>query len=215
MLNGLDNLEARRHVNRMCLAAEVPLVESGTAGYLGQVSVHVGGATECFDCQPKPTPKSYAVCTIRTSPDKPIHCVVWAKDLLFPLLFGPRDEENDLDPHGKLSRGAEESAGDFASRVFSHMFDEKVQEVLNTAEKDVWEGRKPPSPVNLKSLLDGGPVADPSATAGTACETLGLTDQHSVWTPQQSAAVFLEATKKMLEDRTSEMGSLSVRIFHY
>lgn len=36
VLNGLDNLDARRHVNRLCLAAGVPLVESGTAGYLGQ-----------------------------------------------------------------------------------------------------------------------------------------------------------------------------------
>lgn len=30
---------ARNHVNRMCLAADVPLIESGTAGYLGQVTV--------------------------------------------------------------------------------------------------------------------------------------------------------------------------------
>jgi molybdopterin/thiamine biosynthesis adenylyltransferase len=36
-MNGLDNLDARRHVNRLCLAAEVPLVESGTTGFLGQV----------------------------------------------------------------------------------------------------------------------------------------------------------------------------------
>jgi tRNA A37 threonylcarbamoyladenosine dehydratase len=42
VLNGLDNVEARRHVNRLCLAAEVPLVESGTTGYKGQVlPVHV------------------------------------------------------------------------------------------------------------------------------------------------------------------------------
>jgi len=33
------HLAARRHVNRMCLAADVPLIESGTAGYLGQVTV--------------------------------------------------------------------------------------------------------------------------------------------------------------------------------
>lgn len=39
VLNGLDNLEARRHINRLCLAAGVPLVESGTAGYLGQVNL--------------------------------------------------------------------------------------------------------------------------------------------------------------------------------
>ncbi|KAL0356678.1 UNVERIFIED_CONTAM: SUMO-activating enzyme subunit [Sesamum calycinum] len=37
VLNGLDNLDARRHVNRLCLAAGVPLVESGTTGFLGQV----------------------------------------------------------------------------------------------------------------------------------------------------------------------------------
>ena len=47
VLNALDNVAARRHVNMMCLAANVPLVESGTAGYLGQVSIHkkVGGLT--------------------------------------------------------------------------------------------------------------------------------------------------------------------------
>ena len=33
-----STLKARRHVNRLCLAAGVPLVESGTAGFLGQVS---------------------------------------------------------------------------------------------------------------------------------------------------------------------------------
>lgn len=37
VLNGLDNMDARRHVNRLCVAAGVPLVESGTAGYVGQV----------------------------------------------------------------------------------------------------------------------------------------------------------------------------------
>lgn len=30
--------DARRHVNRLCQAAGVPLIESGTAGYLGQVT---------------------------------------------------------------------------------------------------------------------------------------------------------------------------------
>ena len=45
-------------------------------------------ASECFECQPKAAPKSYPVCTIRNTPDKPIHCVVWAKDLLFQRLFG-------------------------------------------------------------------------------------------------------------------------------
>ncbi|POW17041.1 hypothetical protein PSTT_00777, partial [Puccinia striiformis] len=37
VLNALDNLAARRHVNKMCVMTKVPLIESGTAGYNGQV----------------------------------------------------------------------------------------------------------------------------------------------------------------------------------
>lgn len=37
VFNALDNLDARRHVNKMCLAADVPLIESGTTGFNGQV----------------------------------------------------------------------------------------------------------------------------------------------------------------------------------
>ena len=215
VLNGLDNLDARRHVNRMCLSAKIPLIESGTAGYLGQVSVHVGGVTECFDCQAKPTPKSYAVCTIRTSPDKPIHCVVWAKDLLFPLLFGPKDEESDLDPKGALSRAENESTDEYVARVFRGMFTDKIQEVLDTAEKEVWEGKTPPQPLGeLYSLLaekgDGGDGV--SIDASVSCTSaLGLTDQHAEWTPQQSASVFLETTRRILDHRSQEVGALSVR----
>jgi molybdopterin/thiamine biosynthesis adenylyltransferase len=34
----LELLEARRHLNKLCVAAGVPIIESGTQGYLGQVS---------------------------------------------------------------------------------------------------------------------------------------------------------------------------------
>ncbi|KAG2449988.1 hypothetical protein HYH02_000092 [Chlamydomonas schloesseri] len=105
VLNGLDNLEARRHVNRLCLAAERPLVESGTAGYLGQVTVHIKGRTECFECSAKPAPKTYPICTLRNTPDKPIHTIVWAKDLLFNRLFGRPDAVSDLDDQAAREGG--------------------------------------------------------------------------------------------------------------
>ncbi|KLO06151.1 hypothetical protein SCHPADRAFT_1002503 [Schizopora paradoxa] len=111
VLNALDNLDARRHVNRMCLAANIPLVESGTAGYLGQVQPILKDRTECFDCLPKPVPKSFPVCTIRSTPSQPIHCIVWAKSYLLPQLFG-EDENggNELDEAEKQGENEQEIA---------------------------------------------------------------------------------------------------------
>lgn len=82
VFNALDNLDARRHVNKMCLAADVPLIESGTTGFNGQVQVIKKGQTACYDCTAKETPKSFPVCTIRSTPSQPIHCIVWAKSYL-------------------------------------------------------------------------------------------------------------------------------------
>jgi len=36
---------------------------------------------------PKPVPKTFPVCTIRSTPSQPIHCIVWAKDYLLALVF--------------------------------------------------------------------------------------------------------------------------------
>ena len=97
VLNALDNRAARSHVNRMCLAADIPLVESGTAGYLGQVTVIRKGKTECYECQPKPHQKTFPGCTIRNTPSEPIHCIVWSKHL-FNQLFGESDPDEDVSP---------------------------------------------------------------------------------------------------------------------
>ena len=85
VLNGLDNVDARRYVNRMCLAAGVPLVESGTEGYIGQARAIIKGddtgfkGFKCYECDPPRKTESYPICTIRNHPDKPVHCIAWAK----------------------------------------------------------------------------------------------------------------------------------------
>lgn len=43
----------------------------------------------------------FQVCTIRTRPDKPIHCITWAK-FLFEALFGPYDEGNLINDMSQL-----------------------------------------------------------------------------------------------------------------
>ncbi|CAH8601086.1 unnamed protein product [Schistosoma curassoni] len=118
VFNALDNLAARKHVNRMCISAKIPLIESGTAGYLGQVeplipvvetseseatNTEANRATTyrtgCYECQPRGLgQRHYPACTIRNTPSEPIHCVVWAK-YLFNQLFGQPDvDDEDISP---------------------------------------------------------------------------------------------------------------------
>ncbi|PIO55080.1 hypothetical protein TELCIR_23537 [Teladorsagia circumcincta] len=75
-MNALDNRAARNHVNRMCLAAKIPLIESGSAGYMGQVRPILRDRTECYECVPKP-----------------------AQERTFPgQLFGELDIDDDISP---------------------------------------------------------------------------------------------------------------------
>lgn len=85
--NALDNLAARRYVNKMAQFLKVPIIESGTAGFDGYIQPIIPGSTECFDCTKKDTPKTFPVCTIRSTPSQPVHCIVWAKNFLFAELF--------------------------------------------------------------------------------------------------------------------------------
>ena len=98
VVNALDNRQARTHVNRMCLAADVPLIESGSEGYLGQTFVIKKNVSMCYECEgPKQDVRTFASCTIRNTPSLPIHCIVWAKHL-FAQLFGEEDADNDVSP---------------------------------------------------------------------------------------------------------------------
>ena len=95
VLNALDNLTARRRVNRLCLAASVPLIEAGTTGYLGQANVIAKGEVACYECNTVETPKVYPICTIRATPSRPVHTIVWAKEF-YKLLFAPKEQESML-----------------------------------------------------------------------------------------------------------------------
>mmetsp|Transcript_59776 Transcript_59776/g.146772 ORF Transcript_59776/g.146772 Transcript_59776/m.146772 type:complete len:698 (+) Transcript_59776:73-2166(+) len=121
VLNALDNVEARRRVNRLCLAANVALVEAGTTGYLGQVTViHKSSNVACYECKTQETQKVYPICTIRSTPSAPVHCIVWAKEL-YKLVFHSKVEEsmlyepdeggNDEDGDDDGEDGVEKSTG--------------------------------------------------------------------------------------------------------
>ena len=212
VLNGLDNLEARKHVNRLCLAAETPLVESGTTGYLGQVTVHEGkGTNACFECSPKPTPKSHPICTLRDTPEKPVHCVAYATDLLFPRLFASnREKTSDLDEEDAVEAGAftrdaknDESFATFATRVYDFVFRRKIEALL--LKEEMWEKRAKPKPlpafrdvVKGESADDVAAGADATLRMPSASEAVGAADAQKVMTVEQAARVFVSSVARIM-----------------
>jgi ubiquitin-like 1-activating enzyme E1 B len=175
VLNALDNKAARSHVNRLCLAADVPLIESGSAGYLGQVTLIRKGLTECYDCLPKPPAKTFPGCTIRNTPSEPIHCIVWAKHL-FNQLFGAEDPDEAVSPDGEdpenmaeagqkaIEKSKEEDAVVRVStrqwaketnydsiKLFNKLFNDDIKYLLSMAK--LWEKRKPPTPLNWNECI--------------------------------------------------------------
>ncbi|KAL9120327.1 MAG: hypothetical protein Q9187_003118 [Circinaria calcarea] len=131
VFNALDNLDARRHVNRMCLAADVPLIESGTTGFNGQVQVIKKGKTECYDCNPKEVPKSFPVCTIRSTPTREIETL--------------RQESQAL-KQIRQSMGSE----DFASYIFRKVYHDDINRLRSM--EDMWKTRKAPSALDFDEV---------------------------------------------------------------
>lgn len=196
VFNALDNLKARQHCNRMCMAAGVPLIESGTTGFNGQVQAIQKGITECYDCNPKPVQKSFPICTIRSTPSQPIHCIVWAKSYLFPELFGTSEGDSDVtvtdaDNAEEVVKLREEAqalkkirslmgTGEFAQAVFDKVFYDDIERLRSMSE--MWQSRSPPKSLKFDSLKADTDLIKQG-------QALALQDQR-VWSAEENLAVF-------------------------
>ncbi|KAL8397117.1 hypothetical protein RB594_003999 [Gaeumannomyces avenae] len=206
VFNALDNFDARRHVNKMCLAADVPLIDSGTTGFNGQVHVIKKGVTACYDCTPKDPPKSFPVCTIRSTPSQPIHCIVWGKSYLLNEIFGTSEDQSIIDHSAdqdnaneveELKREAEalrkirEAVGSepFAQMLFDKVFKADVERLRSM--EDMWkDGKKPPSPLEFADLKE------------KSSEALGRTEAilrngQKVWSLEENFAVFVDSLGRL------------------
>ncbi|KAJ4380591.1 E1 ubiquitin-activating protein uba2 [Didymella sp. IMI 355093] len=205
VFNALDNLDARRHVNKMCLAGNVPLIESGTTGFNGNVQVIKKGDTECYDCVPKPTPKTFATCTIRSTPSQLIHCIVWGKSYLFAELFGISEDDapeldQSLDKEGndaeeiaklreeatKLKRVRERMGSqDFPRAVFEMVFEDDIKRLLSM--EDMWKGKRAPVALSFDQLSDEAKI--PAATV--------LQDDQRIWSIEENFAIFVDSVFRL------------------
>ncbi|KAI1201865.1 ThiF family protein [Nemania serpens] len=205
VFNALDNLEARRHVNRMCLAADVPLIESGTTGFNGQVQVIKKGVTACYDCTSKDAPKSFPVCTIRSTPSQPIHCIVWGKSYLLNEIFGASEDQAVLDTsedgdnadeiaelkkESDALRKIRESVGteQFPQMLFDKVFNKDVARLRSM--EDMWKSRRPPEPLQYDSVLR-------QASDAIAAKESIVQDGQKVWSLEENLVVFNDSLSRL------------------
>ncbi|KAF1814351.1 ThiF family protein [Eremomyces bilateralis CBS 781.70] len=203
VFNALDNVDARRHVNKMCLAADIPLVDGGTAGFNGNVRVIKKGVSECYDCQEREAPKGYAVCTIRSTPSQPIHCIVWAKSYLLTEVFGKSEEDapeldhsedaenaNEiatLQKEAQALKGIRKSMGtpEFGRLVFDKVFGEDIERLLSM--DDLWKTRKRP-----RSLKFEVTSKDAKGLGPSTCK-----DAQKTWSLAENFVVFLDSLDRL------------------
>lgn len=205
--NALDNLEARRYVNRMALFLSKPLMESGTTGFDGQIQPIFPHITECFECQVKATPQTFPVCTIRSTPSQPVHCIVWAKEYLFNQLFGEaadtqvnqaelsKETDDEEEIQRILSEANELSAlkntikeDSFAYNLIRKIYKNDVEKSLRL--ESLWKTRQKPDPLDfdLQFIKDLGQLL-----ASEENETL-LTSDTKDWSTLENLYVLVKST---------------------
>ncbi|KII63236.1 SUMO-activating enzyme subunit 2 [Thelohanellus kitauei] len=191
VINALDNQEARRHVNRMCFFAKVPLVDGGTGGYLGQATPIIWGNTECYDCVSHAIPDTYPVCTIRNNPSKLVHCIVWAKNV-FNELFGIPDEINHTGIN-TLGDWFNKSDGHVSS-LLTKVFVEDIELLQKLTQ--MWEKKKPP--ITLSAEWIDSAIED--EVNEQLISTLSL--NTTVFKPETWVSIF-KITFKMLVEKNA------------
>lgn len=208
--NALDNLEARRYVNKIALFLRKPLMESGTTGFEGQIQPIYPYSTECFECQPKATPQTFPVCTIRSTPSKPVHCIVWAKEFLFTQLFDAtlenevsqaelRQETDDQEEIDRIMLQANElsslkklvSDEDFPAKLIAKIYKDDVEKSLRL--ESLWKNRDPPVPLEFGKLYEG----DLKQLLNDSDNLKLLSDDTKTWSVLENIYVLFKATEAL------------------
>lgn len=221
--NALDNLEARRYVNKICLFLKKPLMESGTTGFEGQIQPIYPYRSECFDCQAKVTPTTFPVCTIRSTPSKPAHSITWAKEFLFHQLFEETAtvDERELEQQRKqlesetddkqeienmlnetnelndLKKTIHKGAETFIDEMINKIFINDIERLLMI--ESLWKFREPPKPLAFTDLQ---PQLNELLNNDENLDI--IQNETKVWTLLENLYVLYKSSEKLIQRLSTE-----------
>lgn len=148
-----------------------------------------------------------------------MHCIVWAKELLFAKLFGDKNQDNDLNARSSHSdsstepiedifvRKSDEDPEQYGRKIYDHVFGYNIEAAL--ANKETWKNRNMPKPIYSRDVL----LNSSSQKNGTfnefrtdssvvsAMTSLGLKNSQEIWSLVDNTRVFLESLKLFIEKR--------------
>lgn len=148
-----------------------------------------------------------------------VHCIVWAKDLLFAKFFGDKNQENDLNVRSSDGASSSEHSDDvferrndedvqsYGRRIYDHVFGYNIEMALSNEE--TWKNRTRPKPIYCRDVLSDnqqngnldkcGSCSDLASVSAMA--SLGLKNPQDVWSLAENSKVFLEALKSFFLKR--------------
>jgi ubiquitin-like 1-activating enzyme E1 B len=162
-----------------------------------------------------------------------VHCIVWAKELLFAKLFGDKNQDNDLNvrsssygpEEGNNSSNASEdvferrpleSPDQYARKIYDHVFGRNIESALSNEE--TWKNRRRPRPIYVQDVLPEGEIngiIQHEAGVGSvpsAMELLGLKNPQEIWSLSENTRVFLEAVRLFFEKREKVWSSVKILV---
>ncbi|CAB3408998.1 unnamed protein product [Caenorhabditis bovis] len=92
--NALDNIDARRYMDRRCVYYRLPLLESGTMGTKGNTQVVYPFLTESYSSSVDPPEKEIPVCTLKNFPNEIQHTIAWAREQFETFFSSPSETAN-------------------------------------------------------------------------------------------------------------------------
>lgn len=150
-----------------------------------------------------------------------VHCIVWAKDLLFAKLFGDKNQANDLNVRSSDGASSSEQAEDvfehrkdedieqYGRRVYDHVFGYNIEVALSNEE--TWKNRNRPKPIYFRDIIPNdltqqngsieknGAANDVSSVSAMA--SLGMKNPQDIWSLMENSRVFFEALKLFFTKR--------------
>ncbi|SCN63484.1 SUMO-activating enzyme subunit 2, putative [Plasmodium chabaudi adami] len=207
VINALDNIKARKYVNKLCVTEKKVLIEAGSTGYNGQVYPIFSNETKCYNCEEKPKNKTYAICTIRQTPSLPEHCVAWGK-LIFETFFCKNDNETLIDIKKHIeeeSKKRDMDKEEIIRFIFNYLFHDTINELI-ALKKDYTIMPKPilfeeninQEPHNIDKLSQEKSGSNSKTNDNKICEnnSIQLSSQN-IWDKEKCIEMYVSTFNKL------------------